>query len=186
MNHSTENVTLWATFVLDVLREVENLNSLADTQALKDMVAPYNIEDPFEMLPMQLYNDLCNWVEENMGEAATIRLGFAIGETVYNSLSENSIIDENSTPREIIDGLIIAAESMIDDPENRGWNILESTSNSLIMQRTQTFNSKLQFGLLEGLIQKSEVTEVKVSYLKEVAKGEEFDEYLVTWTNPTA
>jgi hypothetical protein len=72
---------------------------------------------------------------------------------------------------------------MIEDPEGRGWEILADTSVSLHMKRTQTFNSKLQFGLLEGLIQKAKVSKVKVSYLKEVSEGDEFDEYFVAWEN---
>lgn len=183
MNHSTENVSLWAAFILDILREADNLQSSTDTQPLKDMVSSHDLSNPFEMLPLQLYNEMCAWAETNLGEEAIIKMGFAIGETVYPNLIENGIIDEDSAPLDVIEGLIIAAESMIEDPEGRGWEILADTSVSLHMKRTQTFNSKLQFGLLEGLIQKAKVSKVKVSYLKEVSEGDEFDEYFVAWEN---
>jgi len=48
------------------------------------------------------------------------------------------------------------------------------------MKLTQTFNSRLQFGLLEGLISKSGARNVKVSYLKEVATGVDFLEIVKT------
>ncbi len=183
MNQSTENVMLLTAFVLDVLREVENLESSTDTTPLKKMTDNYDLSNPYEMIPMQLYNDMCAWVEQQLGEEAIIKVGFAIGETVYPSLIDNGIIQEENEPLDIMEGLIIAASSMVQDPEERGWEIIKDTNESLHLRRTQTFNGKLQFGLLKGLIQKSNAKEVNVSYLKQISQGDEFDEYLVTWEN---
>jgi hypothetical protein len=49
------------------------------------------------------------------------------------------------------------------------------------MRRTQTFNSSLQFGLLETLISKTGVLFPSVDLQKSVEKGDEYDEYLISW-----
>ncbi len=68
-------------------------------------------------------------------------------------------------------GLIIVEKTMIQDPQGRGWEIVDHKEKSIIMRRTQTFNGKLQLGFLDGLIPKSEVSEVHVDYIKEVSSG---------------
>jgi len=49
------------------------------------------------------------------------------------------------------------------------------------MRKTQTFNTTLQIGLLDGLIRKSGVFGVQVILQKEVKLGAEFDEYMISW-----
>jgi hypothetical protein len=77
--------------------------------------------------------------------------------------------------------LIITSNIGVQDPKKRGWEIVNSTDKSLLMRKTQTFNTTLQIGLLDGLIRKSGVFGVQVSLSKEVKKGADFDEYLITW-----
>lgn len=182
MNQTTEGVTLWAAFILDILREVKKLEF--DISELEKICENYDLSSPYNLVPIDVYNEMCAWVENYLGDEVIVRIGNNVGATVYNSLKENTIIHEESEPVEIMESLIVAAESMIHDPEERGWEIIKCNNNSIQMRRTQTFNSRLQFGLLEGLIGKSpQVKDIHVSYVKEVAKGDEFDEYLVQWFN---
>jgi hypothetical protein len=181
MNNNTENVTLLTVFILDVMREVEKETS--DLSECRKIIASVNLQNPYQHVPIDVYNDLCTWVENNLGLEPLIRIGFNIGETVYTALIENAIITTGASPQETIGGLIVAAESMINDSENRGWVILDSQENSISMRRTQTFNSQLQLGLLKGLVEKSGKTNVQVSYINSIANGAEFDDYLVTWDN---
>lgn len=52
------------------------------------------------------------------------------------------------------------------------------------MRRTQTFNSKLQLGLLSGLVYKCKnVFGVTVDYLEKEADGAEYDIYIIRWTS---
>lgn len=181
MNNSTEGVTLLATFINDVIEEVSKLN--IDTTTILAYAEGYNIANLYNQVPMQIYNDMCAWVESNLGEDTLKQIGRNIGETVYEGLLSNHIIQENTTPLAIMEGLAIAASAMITDPLDRGWEIMKSGNNSLEMRRTQTFNSKLQLGLLKGLMEKCpSVSIVEVKYVKEVAKGDEFDVYLVKWS----
>jgi len=182
MDNSTEKVTLLAVFINDVLTEVEKLN--VDKTPIATMTKGYDLTNPYNHVPITIYNNLCAWVEETLGEPTIIAVGRNIGETVYQTLNENGIIQANSSPIDVIEGLIIAAASMIQDDKERGWEVVHTDNTSIQMKRTQTFNSKLQFGLLKGLVSKcASVKNVEVSYLSQVANGNEFDKYLVQWTN---
>jgi len=179
MDHSTENVTLFATFINDVLKNYEDQKE--EYSELFRMVEGVDLSDPFNEVPMQLYNDICAWIEENLGKYSLIRAGRNIGETVFTTLVENKMISEQARPIDVMKALKEAASQMIQDPKNRGWEILDSTEKSIIMRRTQTFNSQLQFGLLDGLVRKTGVFGIEVHYLKSVEEGNDFDEYQITW-----
>ncbi|MCU0446581.1 MAG: hypothetical protein MUE85_16870 [Microscillaceae bacterium] len=179
MNNNTENVTLLTAFILDVMREVEK--EVDDLRECKKIIASVNLQNPYQHIPIEIYNELCAWVEHQLGLEVLIRVGYNIGETAYTALIENAIIEKNASPLATLKGLVIAAESMIEDPENRGWQILEAGEKSILIRRTQTFNSQLQLGVLKGLVEKSGKNKVTVDYAKSVANGDEFDDYLVAW-----
>jgi len=179
MDNSTENVTLFAVFVNDILKNYEKKKS--DYLELFDIVKGCDLSNPYNKIPISIYNELCQWVEDNLGKFNLIRVGRSIGETVHASLVTNKIISDNTTPIEIMQALEKVANEMVQDPKGRGWNILSHEDGKIIMQRTQTFNSKLQLGLLDGLIRKSSVFSVNVDYVRSVEKGDEFDEYMITW-----
>lgn len=54
-----------------------------------------------------------------------------------------------TTPLQVIESLVIAANEVIQDSEKRGWVILTHAKNNITMRRTQTFITNLQFGLLD-------------------------------------
>lgn len=179
MDNSTENVTLFAVFINDILRNYEDKKS--DYDELFAMAKDYNLSDPYNKVPITLYNNLCEWIEDNLGKFNLIRVGRNVGETVYDVLLQNEAINEKSTPLEIMQALKKAAEDMVQDDKRRGWEILEYTEKSILMRRTQTFNSKLQIGLLDGLIRKTKQAGIKIEYAQSIEEGGEFDDYLVTW-----
>lgn len=182
MDHSTEGVTLLTQYVVDVLEVVEQLGY--STEALYVLVANHDLKNPYAHLPMSLYNTLCDKVEELYGEKVIREVGLRIGQTAFQILQENGVIAQDPSVCEVMEGIEIAAETTISDPQNRGWEILESSPKQMRMRRTQTFHSKLQLGLLRGLAAQSpEVLpdSVMVVFAKQVAQGDEFDEYLITW-----
>ena len=179
MNNSTAGVTLNAAFINDVLSAYpKHQEYYAD---LFEIAEGLDLSKPDNKLPMEVYNDLCAWIEENLGEYNLRQLGRRIGETAYGGMVANNLITKDSTPLQVMEALKTVASLMIQDPEGRGWEIIETQERKIIMRRTQTFNSVLQFGLLEGLMQKAGVRNLSVSYQSEVAKGAEFDEYVITW-----
>ena len=179
MDQSTENVTLLAVFLKDVISQVANAG--VDTQPLAAIYQGHDLSNPYKHVPIDIYNKMCDWVEKTLGQDGVVQVGRKIGETVFQGLVENFIISEDSSPKEIMEGLIIAASSMVSDPKGRGWILVESNSKSLLMKRTQNFHSRLQLGLLCGLIEQSGKTGVSVTYEKSLEKGDEFDEYRVSW-----
>jgi hypothetical protein len=179
MDISTENVTLYAAFVNDVLNVYKEKPDFYGP--LSRMAAGQDLTNPFNKVSMQTYNDMCNWIEQNIGKVNTKKVGREIGKTAFDAMKQHKLIGEKPTPKQVMDALVTVAAQMIQDPKKRGWEIVSSSTNSLVMRRTQTFNSSLQFGLLETLISKTAVLFPAVDLQKSVEKGDEYDEYLITW-----
>jgi hypothetical protein len=135
MNHSTENVTLLAQFILDVLTAIETLNLEIDADFVSNIKENTDLTDPYNQVPIASYNELCSWVEQHLGKEAIVAVGEKIGKTVYQILIENGLITESSSVEEILNGLEVAASSTIQDPEERGWEILESGTNTAAKTR---------------------------------------------------
>lgn len=179
MNHSTENVTLAAAFVSDILELYKD--NPDDYRHLQGMAAGLDLTNPMNQVPMQVYNNMCNWIETQIGEANTRKVGRKIGNTAFRAMVNFKMISEKPTPIDAMKALALVASTMIQDPEKRGWEILEQAPKHIIMRRTQTFNSTLQFGLLDEIIRKTGVTLPKVEYVKSVKNGDEFDDYKISW-----
>jgi len=180
MDKSTENVTLFALFINDVLKLYKEADP-DSYEELLEMADGHDLSDPFGKVPMLVYNDMCEYVEFNLGQANLKKIGEKIGESVFDALLGQNIVKQNPSPKEILDGLIVAAANMIQDPKGRGWLMISNSNNSIVMKRTQTFNSTLQFGLLKGLVKKTGVKLPDVKLIKSEAAGAEFDEYEITW-----
>ena len=179
MNNSTEGVTLFAAFINDILKIYKDRKD--EYKELFDMADGHDLSDPFNKVPMSLYNDMCQWLEDNLGKFNLIKAGRNVGESAYNGMLQNNLLPDNPKPIDVMEALVKVASQMIQDPENRGWEIVSSKDKSIIMRRTQTFNGKLQIGVLDGLLMKTGVMRLKVDMTKSVDKGAEFDEYEISW-----
>jgi hypothetical protein len=145
------------------------------------MADTVDLSEPFNKVPIQVYNDMCAWIEMELGKFNLVRVGRKIGETVYQGMIDNGLIKSGATPLQVMESLVIVANEVIQDPEKRGWEIVKHAKNNIIMRRTQTFNRNLQFGLLDGMIRKSGVGGVNVDYVNSIESGAPYDEYLITW-----
>ena len=180
MDDSTEGVTLYATFVQDVLKNYEN--EPEEFSDLFAMVAGVDLSDPLSLVPMDVYNRMCGWIEQNLGKFNLIQVGRNVGETAHEAMVTQKIISPSSaSPVQVLKGLIEAAQHMIQDPKKRGWVLLESGKEYAVIRRTQSFNSKLQLGLLSGLVSKTAVSGVEVTFQNSIEEGAPFDDYLITW-----
>jgi len=179
MDKSTENVTIYADVVDDVLKNY--LDKRNEYKELFDMANGYDISKPTNKIPIQVYLNMCDWIEKKLGKFNLIRIGRNIGESTYETMLSKKMIVGKCPPLEVMKALIITAHLGVQDPKKRGWEIVSSTEKSIIMRKTQNFNTVLQLGLLDGLIRKSGVVGVNVSLDKEISKGAEYDEYLITW-----
>lgn len=180
MNHSTDGVRIHAGFISDLLRNYES-SKTGISQPLFQMAADLDLSDPTAWIPMVRYNDMCDWIETTLGPANIKLAGQRIGERVYDTVVQSGAVGPNPGPNQMLDALKYAADTMIDDPLKRGWEILEQNEKRAVMRRTQTFNSALQHGLLISLISKTGVRMTSVKLRQAVADGAEFDEYEITW-----
>ncbi|HVJ89094.1 MAG TPA: hypothetical protein VM580_04765 [Labilithrix sp.] len=175
MDPSTQGVTLMSEFVLDILAEYEHV---------RDVCAP-----AFEMarsvkpggwVRIDLYNDVCSWIEENVGSVSMRQTGIAIGARAYEAILKSGTITA-PTPLAMMEALRWAATVTVRDPRGRGWEIIESTDKSVTMRRTQTFNCTVQEGVLVSFIEKTGVEGIDVDHYTCTRRGDEFCQYRLTW-----
>lgn len=180
MDNSTDGVTLYAGFIFDVLGLYEGSRGTF-AGPLFEMAKDLDPGEPTAMVPIQQYNDVCDWLENKLGPANLRKAGAAIGERAYEQILADGAVGSDPTPVEMLEQLKRVASLMIQDPKGRGWEILDAQDKSIRMRRTQTFNCFLQEGLIHALVQKTGVTLPKVEHASCTRRGDEFCEYVVKW-----
>ncbi|MFQ5525161.1 MAG: hypothetical protein ACE5GX_02760 [Thermoanaerobaculia bacterium] len=180
MDDSTEGVTLYSGFLFDVLAPFEK-NRETFAAPLFAMAKDLDLDEPTALVPIARYNEMCTWIEENLGQASLRRVGAAIGDRAYDQMTADGALGDNPTPAEILGELKRVASLMIQDPKGRGWEILRSEPDNILMRRTQSFNCYLQDGLLLSLVQRTGVSVPMVDQVTCVQRGDEFCEYRVRW-----
>jgi len=178
MDTSTEGVTLLTGFVFDVLTEYRDMRRTC--QPIFTLTRDLDPDAEDEWCPIELYNEVCDWVEQNIGVASIRKAGIAIGNRAYGNIVSHGKL-QAPTPLGMMEALVWAASTMIEDPKNRGWEIASSARSSVVMKRTQTFNCMLQEGLLLSLVQRSGVVQPNVEHISCVRRGDEFCNYRLTW-----
>ncbi|MGB5931307.1 MAG: hypothetical protein WBH03_24215 [Cyclobacteriaceae bacterium] len=178
MDNSTEGVTLIAAFVNDIIDLYEGKS---DQAVLKRMASHLDLSDPMNHVPIETYNKMCDYIENNIGKANTRLLGRKIGETADQSMVSQNMDTPESSPGDMMEALKQVAAFVIKDPKNRGWEILKNEPKEIVMRRTQTFNGTLQLGLLDTLLRKTKAISPSVDMIEEVELGAEYDEYRLRW-----
>ncbi len=180
MNESTDDVTLYSGFIFDLLVNYESSRTTFSS-ALFEMAEGLDPAHPTTKVPIALYNQMCSWIEDNFG-ASNLRLaGSEIGRRVYDQMQGDPAMQTKPDPREMMTQLASVASEMIQDPQKRGWEILESEPGLIVMRRTQTFNCVLQEGLLQSLVQLCDVKLVAVRHRHCKRDGADFCDYAVSW-----
>jgi hypothetical protein len=178
VDESTEGVTLMSGFVFDVLAEYDRVRNLC--KPAFEMAAGLDPAQPERFTDMQRYNDICDWIEKNVGSASVRSAGRAIGQRVYDTIVKTAKL-QKPTPLAIMESLKWATSTMISDPRGRGWEITDQSANSLVMRRTQTFNCVLQEGLLLSLLERTGVLMPSVAHASCTRQGAPYCEYRLTW-----
>jgi hypothetical protein len=181
VDESVEGVTLLSGFLFDVLEEFHEMRGVcAPAFAMVTDLDPMATDT---WVPMQLYNELCAWLEANIGRATVRRAGEAIGRRAFAAIVEAGKL-EDPTPLAMMKSLRWAASTMIRDPKERGWEIVAAEEHKITMRRTQTFNCVLQEGLLLSLVEKCGVVMPSVVHRRCTREGDSFCEYDLTWLSP--
>lgn len=178
MDNSTEGVTLLNGFLFDVLHEYESMRRLC--RPAFEMAAGLDPARTDAWCPIDVYNKICEWIEQNIGSASIRDAGRAIGKRAYDAIIANGKL-ASPTPLAIMEALCWAASNMIRDPKGRGWQIASASDGAIVMRRTQTFNCVLQEGLLLSLIERTGVLMPAVAHAACTRRGDPHCEYRLTW-----
>ncbi|MBI2391396.1 MAG: hypothetical protein HYV09_17530 [Deltaproteobacteria bacterium] len=178
MDESTAGVTLNASLVLTVIEPFRGMERLC--APLFEMVRDI---DPASRphAPIALYNDVCAWIEDNLGAAHLRAAGASIGRSAFMRLRREGAIAPDAGPTEALAALARAVLVTIQDPKKRGWELLDSTEGRVILRRTQTFNCVMQEGALLEFVRGTAVTMPRVDQLHCTRRGESFCEYEIKW-----
>ena len=180
MDHSTEGVLIYAGFIFDIPAHYRGRGS--SVRELLDMASDLDPEKPLKWVSIARYNAVCSWIEDKLGHASIRRAGVAIGERVHANFIAAGAIDDKTSPVDMMRALKKSADEMIQDPLNRGFDVIETKEkNCLIMRRTQTFNCILQEGLIETLLRRSHAKIPNVLHSKCTHNGDAFCEYTLRW-----
>lgn len=179
MDESTDGVTLHSVFILKVVEPFRGMERLC--APLFEMVAPVEAADPRAPAPIQLYNDVCAWIEQHLGVASLRAAGQSIGKNAFERMRRERELAPEATPEEALTALARAVLSTIHDPKQRGWDVLEAVEGRIRLRRTQTFNCVMQEGVILAMVEATGVTLPRVEHRRCTRKGEEFCEYEVRW-----
>jgi hypothetical protein len=144
------------------------------------MAHGYDPSRPNDWVPIDSYNAICDWLEQNSGRARIRLAGVAVGDRAYERLKAVRTITDSS-PLGMMEALRWAASTMIRDPRGRGWEILSNAGSRIVMRRTQTFNCSLQEGLLLSFLERTGVPAPRVEQERCVRLGDEYCEYALEW-----
>lgn len=153
----------------------------ADYPDLFRIVSGYDLSKPTKKIPFKVYVELCSWIEKKLGQFNLIKIGRRIGESTYKLMVETNMVHPESKPLDVMKALVLLAQKGVKDPKRSGWEIVSHTDKSILMRKTQLFNTHIQVGLLDTLIRKCNVYGVQVKLVKEQNNGFDYDEYLITW-----
>ena len=165
-------------FVFDVLSEYQGMRKVC--RPAFEMASDLDHQRPDEFVPIAIYNEICGWIEENIGAASIRTAGRAIGERAYAQMAP-AVKDEKVSPLAILRELQRVASLVIRDPKRRGWEIVKHGDDFVRMRRTQTFNCTLQEGLLLSLVERTGVLMPAVNHSRCTRQGDDYCEYAVTW-----
>ncbi len=180
MNNSTRDVTLYSGFIFDLLSSYEGSRA-SFAAPLFEMAEHLDPDNLTQLVPIKLYNEMCRWIETTLGAASLRKAGVEIGNRAYDYLTQGDLLAPDPSPLQIMQGLQHAANTMIQDPAGREWEIREVQEDRIVMRRTQTFNCILQEGLLKSLVARTGVDLPNAQHIACTKRGAEFCDYAVTW-----
>jgi hypothetical protein len=179
MDSTTDGVTLHSVFILKVVEPFRGMERLC--APLFEMVSGLDHVDPRAPAPIQLYNDVCAWIEQHLGAASVRAAGQSIGQNAFNRMRRERMLQADCGPAEALTALSRTVLSTIQDPKKRGWDVLEIAEGYVLMRRTQTFNCVMQEGVLLAMVEATGVTLPRVEHLRCTRRGDEYCEYEVRW-----
>jgi len=173
-----------ATFSAGLLHKiVDQYKNTSDhiTMELNKRITHIDITNPLVQISLDMFNDIVEWIEHELGSANLKMIGIIMGETAYNDLKAKNKINEKLTPKEAIEILPLVSQSLIIDPLKRTWKVLEISDNFARIKRSQVFHPTIQIGIIESFIRKAGVVFPRTRLIRDYKQGPAFDEFEITW-----
>ncbi|MFC2138700.1 hypothetical protein ACFLTE_11045 [Bacteroidota bacterium] len=173
-----------ATFSAGLLAKiVDQYKDTSDhiTLELNKRLTNLDISNPLVQISLDLFNDIVEWIERELGSANLKMIGIIMGETAFKDLRSRNKINEKLSPKEAIEKLPMVSQSLIIDPLNRNWKILEISDNFARIKKSQIFHTTIQIGIIESFIRKAGVVFPRTRLVRDYKKGPAFDEFEITW-----
>jgi hypothetical protein len=178
MDQSTNNVTVNSGFVFVILDQYRGMERVC--APIFEMTRELDRNAPRKPIPIALYNEVCGWIEENLGAASVREVGRAVGGQIVAHMQKTKPIP-HPMPRDVLEELTRAAQVGVQDQRGRGWEMRDAIEGRIIMRRTQTFNCIMQEGLLLALVEHCGVLMPRVEHRACTRHGAEFCDYEVRW-----
>jgi hypothetical protein len=180
MDASVDGVTLMSVYVFDVLSAYRAFEK--SCPRLFEMAGGLDPSRPDAPCSLALYNDICRWIERHLGGTSIVEAGRVVGRRVFSEMDRTGLLSADPDPHQLLEALCRAEGLVLHDPRHRGFTILESHPERVVIRRTQTFNCMLQEGLLVSLIEQAHVLVPAARHLRCTRDGAEYCDYEITWS----
>lgn len=181
MDYSTSlNATFSAGLLNKIVDQYKN-TSHHITEELKKRVNNVNITNPMVQISLDLFNDIVEWIDKELGPANLKMIGNIMGETAYNELKSRNKINEKMSAKETVEKLILVPQVLIIDPLQRNWKIIEISNSSARLKKSPIFHITVQIGIIESFVRKAGVVYPKTRLIRDYKRGPAFDELEITW-----
>lgn len=174
-----DDVTLPAGLVLDLVDECRHLGAVA--KPLLRMTNSLSAEHPLDRCSIDLFNDVSDWIERELGMTSVRLAGRQIGHRYFAAMHTLGLPEKPGT-LELMRKLESASRTVIDDPEQLGWDLIRHDQTSAVMRNTLDTNCVLSEGLLLALMERTEVTGCQVKQVTCTRHGDEHCDYEISWS----
>ncbi len=177
--HDDDEVTIPSGLVLDLVDECRHLGAVANP--LLRMTSQLNPERPQDRCSAELFNDVSDWIERELGMTSVRLAGRQIGHRFFTAMRSLGL-SETPTTLELMRELEGASRTIIYDPEGHGWDLIRHDQSSAVMRNTQDVNCVLLEGLLLSLMDHTSTRGAQVRQIACARRGDDACVYEINWS----
>ena len=102
------NIKISALFTNAILSYYENKKSIA--KPLFELLSVYQNQ---ENVPLDIYNEACDWIEDKLGTASLKLIGLEIGYMLFDTLLQNAKVAKDSHPEDVIEAFEVLTDKLV-------------------------------------------------------------------------
>jgi hypothetical protein len=151
------------------------------SKGLFDLAGKIDLTNVTGRVPIFALYELAEWIEKHLGPANVKMIGNLLGEEAYQILKQSGKISEKIKPAEAIEKFVIVSQTIFQDPLRRYWEKIEIKNNIARVKKCVLLNVTMQIGIFEAFLRKCGVPSPRVRLIRDYKRGQEFDEFEITW-----